>query len=416
MKLYAVDMIRNCLLYFLYVLTSISFAALLVSCRRSNIVESVDKDELFSISYGNFEDQLNMFDLTDVGNIHTTMTMRDGFFYIANGEAGKIMELNSYGDLLTLYYNEDSGSAAFTKDKTLRNKHMPIAYPFKSPGAITVDSRKYMYVVSTMPKERQEEDETGTLLYSQIVLRFSSDGTSSDYIGQQGVGGTPFPFIRNIYTTADDELVVVCTTMEGSMVYWFSATGFLMYKIPIITRDVPKMPGISAANAGIIAAVQDVIPDYVSRRLFVKIDYYQPRVDKDSKVESGIDFVKTFLFSLSVESGKYESPVTIPPYEETVTEDYSKLVFKLPYDFFGVSKSGWLFFIISTTDGFNVEMVQPFSQKIIRRHLDINHKDVLYYSMSLSDSGIISALLVEQDKAKVVWWRTDSLTAAILKP
>ncbi|HAH62939.1 MAG TPA: hypothetical protein DCL73_12685 [Treponema sp.] len=388
-----------------------SAVVILASCRRSNVVESVDENELFSIPYGNFEDQLNMFDLTDVGNIHTTMTMRDGFFYIANGEAGKIMELNSYGDLLTLYYNEDSGSGTFTKDKS---KHMPIAYPFNSPGAITVDSRKYMYVVSTMPKERQEEDETGTLLYSQIVLRFSSDGTSNDYIGQQGVGGTPFPFIRNIYTTSDDELVVVCTTMEGAMVYWFSESGFLMYKIPIVTKDAPKMPG-TAASAAVVASVQDVVPDYSSRRLFVKIDYYQPRLDKDSKAESGIDFVKTFLFPLSVESGKYESPITIPPYEETVSEDYSKLIFKLPYDFLGVSKSGWLFFIISTSSGFNVEMVQPFSQKIIRRHLDVNHNNVLYYSMALSDSGIISALLVGQDRAKIVWWRTDSLTAAILK-
>jgi hypothetical protein len=291
---------------------------------------------------------------------------------------------------------------------------MPIGYPFNSPGAITVDSRKYMYVVSTMPEERQEEDETGTLLYSQIVLRFSSDGTSSDYIGQQGVGGTPFPFIRNIYTTSDDELVVVCTTMEGSVVYWFSESGFLMYKIPIVTKDAPKMPG-TASSAAVIASVQDVIPDYSSRRLFVKIDYYQPRIDKDSKADSGIDFVKTFLFPLSVENGKYENPITIPPYEETVSEDYSKLLFKLPYDFLGVSKSGWLFFVISTTSGFNIEMVQPFSQKIIRRHLDVNHKDVLYYSLSLSDSGIISALLVEQDKAKIVWWRTDTLTAAILK-
>jgi hypothetical protein len=411
MKLYAVVMIRK---RFLFIAPAVLLAAVFVSCRQSNVVQSVDENELFSLSYGNFENQLNLFDLTKIGNIHTSMTMRDGFFYIANGEAGKIMELNSYGDLLTLYYSEDSGSKTLIQDKSLKCTRKPIAYSFNSPGAITVDSRKYMYVVSTMPKERQEEDETGTLLYSQIVLRFTSDGTANDYIGQQGVGGTPFPYIKNIYTTEDNELVVVCITMDGTTAYWFSESGFLMYKIPIVTKDVPKMPG-AAANVQTIAMVQDVIPDYSSRKLFVKIDYYQPRIDKDSKVESGIDFVKTCLFPLAVENGKYESPVTIPPFEETVSEDYSKLVFKLPYDFLGVSKSGWLFFMISTDDGFNVEMVQPFGQKIIRRHFDVSHKNVLYYSMSLSDSGIISALLVEHDKAKVVWWRTDSLTAAILK-
>jgi len=110
MKLYAVSMNRKRFRHLVYAAAAVSTAVLFVSCKRSNVVESVDENELFSISYGNFEDQLNMFDLTNVGNIHTSMTMRDGFFYIANGEAGKIMELNSYGDLLTLYYNEDPGS------------------------------------------------------------------------------------------------------------------------------------------------------------------------------------------------------------------------------------------------------------------------------------------------------------------
>src|SRR5574344_345395 len=384
-----------------------------ISCRRSNVVESVDENELFSLSYGSFDDQLDLFDLTDIGTIHTTMTMRDGFFYIANGESGKIMELNSYGDLLSLYYNEDSSKPASPQNAE-GSVRKTITYPFNNPGAITVDSRKYMYVVSSMPKDRQEEDETGTLLYSQIVLRFSSDGTSNDYIGQQGVGGTPFPFIRNIYTNDRDERIVICTTNDGPVAYWFSAAGFLMYKVPFTAKDAPAMPG-AVPNAQIISTIENVIPDYSSRQLYVKVDYYEPRVDKDSKVQSGIDFEKTCLFPMPVQSGKFESPINIPPYEETVSEDYSRLTFKMPYDFLGVSKSGWLFFIVSADDGFNVEMVQPFGQKIIRRHFNVNHKNVLYYSVALSDSGIISALFIEEDKAKVVWWRTDSLTAAILK-
>jgi hypothetical protein len=384
-----------------------------MSCRRSNVVESVDENELFSLSYGSFDDQLDLFDLTDIGTIHTTMTMRDGFFYIANGESGKIMELNSYGDLLSLYYNEDSSKPS-SPQNTEGSVRKTITYPFNNPGAITVDSRKYMYVVSSMPKDRQEEDETGTLLYSQIVLRFSSDGTSNDYIGQQGVGGTPFPFIRSIYTNDRDELIVICATNDGPVAYWFSSSGFLMYKVPFTAKDAPAMPG-AAPNAQAISTIENVIPDYSSRKLYVKVDYYEPRIDKDSKIQSGIDFEKTCLFPMSVESGKFESSVNIPPYEETVSEDYSRLTVKMPYDFLGVSKSGWLFFIVSADDGFNVEMVQPFGQKIIRRHFNVNHKNVLYYSMALSDSGIISALFIEEDKAKVVWWRTDSLTAAILK-
>ena len=384
------------------------------SCKNSPSVESVKEDELFSLSYGRFEDQLNMFDLADIGNVHTSMTMRDGFFYIANGEAEKIMELNSYGDLLTLYYNETEDASETRTHEGAASKRKAIAYPFNNPGAIAVDSRKRMYVVSTMPKERQEENEKGTLLYSQIILRFASDGTSEDYIGQQGIGGTPFPFIKNIYTTSSDELVVVCLTTEGTIVYWFSEAGFLMYQIPILTKDAPKMPD-AKAGANTISVLQDVIPDCTSRKLFVKVDYYEPRIDEDSKTEAGIDFVKTYIFPLTVETGKYGSPVAVPPYEETVSADYGKLVFRLPYDFLGVSNSGWLFFIISTDTGFGIEMVQPSGQKVIKRHFTVMHDDILYYVLSLSDSGIISALFIEKEKARVVWWRTDSLSAAIVK-
>jgi hypothetical protein len=38
----------------------------------------------------------------------------------------------------------------------------------------------------------------------------------------------------------------------------------------------------------------------------------------------------------------------------------------------------------------------------------------MFYSINLSDEGIISALLARKDKANIVWWRTDSLIASIL--
>ena len=61
------------------------------------------------------------------------------------------------------------------------------------------NSKKCIYTVCTIPRNRQEQGEGG-ILYSQPVLRFTRDGSSVDYIGQQGPGGTPFPHIRNIYT------------------------------------------------------------------------------------------------------------------------------------------------------------------------------------------------------------------------
>jgi len=88
-------------------------------CAKSKVVASLEKDTLFSLKLGNFEDQINLFDLASVGEINTAIEMKDGFFYIANGESKKIMETNSYGDLLSLYYNADTNpTPSFMQDKT----------------------------------------------------------------------------------------------------------------------------------------------------------------------------------------------------------------------------------------------------------------------------------------------------------
>ena len=70
------------------------------------------------------------------------------------------MELNSYGDLLTLYYNEPEGESETRSMQNTASKRKSIAYPFTDPGAIAVDSRKRMYVVSTMPKSGRKKTKT----------------------------------------------------------------------------------------------------------------------------------------------------------------------------------------------------------------------------------------------------------------
>ena len=60
-------------------------------------------------------------------------------------------------------------------------------------------------------------------------------------------------------------------------------------------------------------------------------------------------------------------------------------------------------------------MLQSESQRILRRHFTADHSNILFNTMTLSDDGIISALYIEKEMARVVWYRTDSLIAAILE-
>ncbi|MCI1208058.1 MAG: hypothetical protein LKF96_01255 [Treponema sp.] len=397
-------------------LSVLTAAFALVSCSRNKGISSIDTQELFKLSYGNLEKQLNLFDLSNSGQINTSLAMNDGFFYISNGEAGKILELNSYGDLLSLYYNKtksvkpDFASSADVKNSTRK----AVEYPFNLPGAISVDDGQNLYVADTLPRERQEQDKDQNLLLSQVVLRFSSDGKFIDYLGQQGPSGSPFPYIKNLYTVKGGELIVECVTNKGLVVYWFAANGYLLYTIPIDSNSVPN-PYKDKAQNDMFISVDGVIPDYSDKMLYLMADYYTTTIDSASKVQSGIDYTGTMLYPLDIKTGTYGNPLSVPPYQDTETDGFSKLTYNIPYDFLGVTDSGWLFFIIATNDGFTIQMVQGNGQKILKRTIALDPDKLLYYTFSLSSNGILTGLFVRRDDARVDWWRTDSLIAELVK-
>ncbi|MBQ9237938.1 MAG: hypothetical protein IJ191_01280 [Treponema sp.] len=396
---------------FLWTLIVVSAPVLLFSCIRSAAVQSVEQVNLFSLPYGAFDDEVYLFDVARVGQIRTTLAMRDGFFYIANGGAQKVFELNSYGDVLSLYYTKNDDDTLQMDDRFAHIKR-EIPFPVTFSNALAVDAHKTIYLAGELPRDRHEYDAANRLLNSHIVLRFTEGGTVIDYLGQQGIGGDPFPFIQAVTTTGNDELVVTCTTNDGAAVYWFSAGGMHMYTV-LITRDTIPLPFDVAGD--VFPAIETVFPDATKAVLYVKVDFYAPHVDRSANVQTGIDFVRTALYPLSIETGTYDIPVVIPPYEQEVTEDYSRFIFQLPYDYLGVTKSGWHFFMLATENGFTVEMVQPDSQAILRRQFTVSRDDLLYHQFALSDTGIISALFGTQRELAVVWWRTDTLIASLLK-
>ena len=382
------------------------------ACSKNKGVSSVNEENLFSIEYGNFEDEINLFDISDVGSLSTYMTMHNGFFYIANGESKKILELNSYGDLLNLFYNDEEMESQKFADKNARNStKKAISYPFNQLGPLAVDSRNYLYAADVLPAEKHEHDESQRLLLNFVILRFDSDGNFVDYIGQQGPGGTPFPFVKNIYVTKLNELVVLCTTNEGPFVYWYNEKGFLLYKIPITHQTIPDPVKDKDDTSGgkFYSSVGNVVPDWSSHKLFIHVDYYQEAVDSDSKILNGVDYAMSWLYQLDLETKRYEEPLEIPSYENVNLDSLTKETYEIPYDFLGVTENGWFFFIIPDDNGYLTQMVQPDGQRIIKRSLSADHAKNVYASLSLSDGGIISGLFIQSDSAKIKWWRTDSL-------
>lgn len=398
-----------------FALAAFSFFSLLIfSCGKNSDLSSIHREEKFTLDYGSLEDQINLFDLNSTGEINTRIAMRDGFFFISNGKSKKILQMNSYGDLLTLYYNPKTNPAPLFDegvfdDASKYSTRKTVSYPFYEPSFLMPDSRLRFYVVETLPKERHEVADGKNL--RQVVLRFDSD-SFVDYIGQQGHGGTPFPYIKNIYTTSDDSLFVVCIVSEGLQVFCYNSDGNLLHDIIVRHSDVPDYGEVKAGVTRFVE-VENIVPDFNSARLFIKADFYENSID--SKGQGGVGEVLTVIFPYDLSNGTYGKPIEIPPYEESITQGFAKQTYKLSYDFMGVSDSSWLFFTIAVDSGFVVQMVHADSSRIVRRLLSYDTKNTVYSAFNLSVSGIISALLAGQESAKVVWWRTDDLTRSFME-
>ena len=344
--------------------------------------------------------------------------MSDGLFYISDSNSKKVMMLSSYGDLLAVYFNpetnpvpsfiqfseiQESDSGNPSKKATQR----ATSFPFQKPERIAVDKRKYLYVSDYVPEERYETSTDGKQLLRQIVLRFSNDGTFIDYIGQQGSGGMPFPYIEHLYTTSKNELVVTCADNDGFTAFWYSEDGFLLYKIPVNYHSLPVPE--SMASQQVMTSLSGIVPDANDYKLYLLIDYSKNEYDESSKVQFGISYVQSMLYPLNIITGTYEQPQVIPSYEQIIVNDLSRQVYLVPYEFLGTTESGWFFFVVADAEGSSLLMVNPDGQKVLTRRLSINLAEMNYYTLSLSEEGIISGLFSEETEASVTWWRTDRI-------
>ncbi|MBQ3024889.1 MAG: hypothetical protein IJD23_06240 [Spirochaetaceae bacterium] len=418
---------------FIKFFTPVLFITLILlnfSCSRNQTISTIKEENLFSLNYGKYENELQLFNLANLGNINTKIFMKDGFFFIADDNAKKIIQTTSYGDLLGIIYNpETNPEPSFVRKITNSNAigsstenysqktitQSAQKHPFNNISNLAVDSEKNIFVVDQITAERQEQDLQSKTILKEVVLRFTNEGNFIDYIGQEGPGGTPFPFIKDIFVTKNNELIVTCITTEGNTVFWFNSAGFLKYTIPIKTESIPLVKDeYDMDSTEYFVTIDKIIPDFTKQKLYIKTDYHKTVIDTESNIQSGIEYYQTLLHPLNVENGQFEEFLVIPPYEDVVTDGFSKLTYNTAFDFLGVTESGWFFFMIPDSTGYIVQMIQPNGQRIIKRHLKYNRDKTEYLNFTLSDDGIISALLASNEKVDILWWRTDSLIESIL--
>lgn len=386
------------------------FIGLLLGCGRETPLE-LEREEKFSLNYGLFENELNLFNLNSTySRPDTQILMKEGIFYIVNSGGQKILKLSSFGDLLTFFYNPDSNmEPSFMQNDSQDVKATTrgaIKYPFNHPALLTVNSSKHLFVVDSVLDERIEYDHEENLALRDIILHFDENGTFIDYLGQEGFGGTPFPSIEGIHTNSSNDIIVVCRTQTSLKIYWYNNKGDLLYKIPIFFNAVPNP--YESSNK-IFSSIDKIVPDFDELYLYIKIDYYLEEKDAATRANLGVSYDKSCLYFLNIKTGKYDKKMDVDAYEEIETSGTETFTFKKVYEMMGITESNWCYLLTPTTKGYALEMMNLKSQKKYKKDLIVSNDETFYNTFHVSSKGILSAILARDDKALIVWWRADKI-------
>ena len=386
------------------------FSLCTVSCGKEK-TGNLERKHLFSLKYGNFEDQLDLFQLASpYVRPDSQLFMDDGIFYVSNSGAGKILKLTSFGDLLALYYNPDKNPRPTFIDADQANKVMTrsaVPYPLNHPTYLAVTPNKHLFAVDTVNEERIEYDQTANLALRDTVVHFNETGEFVDTVGQEGVGGTPFPPIEGLYADSSNGIIVVCRTDIGIRVYWYDNTGSLLYKIPIAFNGLPS-PYTNEVK--MFSSLDKAIPDFTAKKLYVKVDYYREDIDTDINVSAGISYDKSCLYTFNIEDKRYERTIDIAPYEDTEDTHTGARPVKKIYGLLGITANNWCLLTTPRSDGYILKLIDLYSNKIYTRILSVSADELVYNAFHLSSDGILSALLAGDKEADIVWWQTNEIT------
>jgi hypothetical protein len=385
----------------------------LAGCQRKGIEELVSS-ELYSISLGKLEDQIDLFQFESATLTHRNrIAMRDGWFYVANGNAGKIMVFSSYGDLIFLLYDPRTnpaptllGPADSSGGDEVSTRGF-VAYPFTDIGEIAVASDKTLYVEDEVAPAREVKDQERGMLLTRVILRFDRKGKSLGYLGQEGLGGTPFPYVIAMHVTARDQLVVVCRLPDSSWeVFWFSRGGDLLHHVAIDAAHLPPM------DKGVTPALVSIFPDQQDPLLYLLINAYRMAKDPGAASATAQDSVTARIYRLDPRTGAYGSSVELPqnpPRKEKVGLKTTEIP-SPPSDLLGVSTTGYFYLLAyADTNLYTLEILDSAGRVRARRYMVIEDSELTFRDLRLSSNGIVYGLLADQTRAHVSWWRSDLL-------
>ena len=376
--------------------------AVLAACAARTPVELVG-DELFSLGIGPLDEQLDLVRVAGVPAPHATrVAMRDGLFYIANGNARKVMQLSSHGDLLLLIYDparnpEPVGLAPGGSGAATRTA---VEHRFRELSHIAVDNRRRILVVDAAGDE-------AAVGYGQLVKRFGPDGSYLDAIGREGAGGTPFPFVERVTVMADDTLVVTARTDLRWVTYWYDADGRLQERLEL------EHAGRLGDEPGLV--IRDLLPLLSRQRLLVFVESWAQENGGDGAADGAgrrgngaVPGVRLYDVASRSVVAAFALPEAGPP--RGAAQVGSEPLAGPRYHPLGVTADGLLY--LSRRDDDRTRSLLVLSRNgrvLVRRQWVLDETGLGYVTLGMNESGVLYGLLGAGDRARMVWWRGDLL-------
>ena len=394
---------------------------LLGSCDSSLQIKKIIRTDLFSIGYGLSENQI---DLSLAGDNSIDMDMREGIFHILDGSGKKVMKLSSYGDLLALYYDKERlpeprivkpASQQGEKDQrtsSISQGRYAVAANFIMPSRLSVDSTQVVYIADRVENADARVFDAQSQAYCDRIIRsFGAQGVELPYLGQEGPGGTPFPFISALRVLEDDSLAVDSTSESVFLIHHFTREGNLLSTLKLNRTSLPMPKDLFSGDgepAGQrIYANLDGIAESSEGNLFevtLKIDYYREYFDPGSLVISRSEFAGSWIFVLDGLNGTSLRSFNILQAGSDIP---------IP-ELIGM-RSGICYFLSAAEERVGGSQAGRNPARIIqlidgegkvrsrfRIELPANTKEIV--SVKVSSTGYVFAILKTESAAGVVWW------------
>ncbi|OQY41074.1 MAG: hypothetical protein B6229_00150 [Spirochaetaceae bacterium 4572_7] len=387
-----------------YVL-SILIIILLASCSKIQSVTNVRKDDMFTLSIGNMDEELDFFSRDGIAfSLKSDIFMKDGFFYIANGNGKKIMKFNSFGNLLKKISPARQSETAPKDDSS---------WSFNEPGNIAVskdftfieDTVEYNlsfrdeYIDTTKDTTKDATDYESHILNNKIVSIFNENGDYINYIGQEGLGGKPFPFINNIFTDIKDRLIVITQTTFFWTVYRYTQTGEFIDSFEInLENNLPSLEN----SENTITQIDSIIPDRVNDRILVELTFYRKVLNENTGDIVSINQIKSRVYYYDLKTRSYISWMEIPK-----KNDYNGQNVLLD-----IVNGKYLYFISLGKDGLSqfLTITNENGYPIGEYNLNTDSANIIYSSFYVTPiDGIVTALLCTKYAGGISMWRTDKI-------